>query len=197
MVPSRQRAVAVRLAHTRLQLQRGKRAWASCDVIPWAAWLERCAAQGRYVTAQGRRRLGAAEEWLLWREAAENACAGLGLLLPETLGEALRRSAGRARDWGMRWTGTPDARGLRSCSRRGARSASVAMNGPRTRVGDWTEVLRECRAGPAPLVLAGFSGHGRCACGAPAGVGRHVLAGQRANDGHGLRAADRLRGPER
>jgi ATP-dependent helicase/nuclease subunit B len=159
VVPSRQRAVAVRLAHTRLQMQHGKSAWASCDVIPWSAWLERCAAQGRLRTAQGRRRLGTTEEWLLWREAAEGACAGLGLLLPATLAESLRRSAGRARDWGMRWTGapTPESSVLQQarrticehCDERAAYS-----------VGDWFEVLREFRPGPAPLVLAGFSAMG-------------------------------------
>ena len=96
---------------------------------------------------------------MLWREAAEHACAGLGLLLPETLGESLRRSAGRARDWGMRWTGTPTPessvlqRASRTISERC--EARVAYS-----VSDWTAVLREFRPAPAPLVLAGFSAMG-------------------------------------
>ena len=155
-MPSRQRAVALRLAHTRLQLQRGQKAWLSCDVMPWSAWLERCAAQGRDVTTQGRRRLAAAEDWLLWREAAEQACAGLGMLLPESLAEALRRSAARVRDWGMRWPGapTPETEVLQRAQRLMAESC---LERHAYSVGDWSEVLREFRPPTAPLVFAGFS----------------------------------------
>ena len=158
-MPSRQRALAVRLAHTRLQLRNGKSAWISCDVIPWSAWLERCATQARYGPLQGLRRLGATEEWLLWREAAEAACAGLELLMPESLADSLRRSAARARDWGMRWTGTatPESSVLEQARRifldrcQHLRAYSVS---------DWTQVLRNFRAGPTPLVFAGFASLG-------------------------------------
>ena len=156
MVPSRQRAVALRLAHTRRQLERGQKAWASCDVIPWSAWLERCAAQGRAGSTHARRRLAATEEWLLWREAAEHACAGLGLLLPESLAEGLRRSAARARDWGMRWPGepTPEAEVLQRALRL---MAERCLEQQAYSVSDWLEVLREFRPATAPLVFAGFS----------------------------------------
>ncbi len=158
-MPSRQRAVAVRLAHTRRQLRSGKNAWPSCDVLPWSAWLERVATQARYGPLRGLRRLGATEEWLLWREAAEAACAGLELLMPETLADALRRSAARVRDWGMRWTGasTSESSVLQQairifqerCQQLGAYSLS-----------DWTRVLHGCSAGPAPPLVAGFAGLG-------------------------------------
>jgi ATP-dependent helicase/nuclease subunit B len=158
-VPSRQRALAVRLAHTRRQLRSGKNAWVSCDVIPWSAWLERVATQGRHGPLQGLRRLGATEEWLWWREAAEGACAGLELLMPETLADSLRRSASRVRDWGMRWTGAISSESsvlqqanrivMDGCQRLGAYSVS-----------DWTRVLHDFHAAPAPLVVAGFAGLG-------------------------------------
>ena len=158
-MPSRQRAVAVRLAHTRAQLRRGRSAWISCDVIPWSAWLERCATQGRYGPLQGLRRLGATEEWLLWREAAEAACAGLALLMPESLADSLRRSAARSRDWGMRWPGsaTPESSVLHHAQRIvSERCQHLQAYG----VSDWTQVLRDFRAGPTPLVFAGFASLG-------------------------------------
>ncbi len=175
-MPTRQRALAVRLAHTRLQLREGRSAWNSCDVIPWAAWLERCAAQGRYGALQDLRRLGATEEWLMWREAAAEACAGLELLSPESLADSLRRSAGRARDWDIRWSGTvtPESSVLRQaqqiqsqrCERSGAYSVS-----------DWRQVLRGFRAGPTPLLFAGFESQGRALLGRLEELGAEVLRG--------------------
>jgi ATP-dependent helicase/nuclease subunit B len=158
-VPSRQRALAVRLAHTRAQLRAGRSAWASCDVIPWSAWLERCANEGRYGALQGLRRLGGTEEWLLWREAAETACASLELLVPASLADSLRRSAARARDWGMDWSKiiTPEFRVLLQARRIFLdRCHKLKAYG----VSDWTQVLRDYRAGPAPLLFAGFAGLG-------------------------------------
>jgi len=70
VVPSRQREVALRLAHTRAQLAAGAGAWPSPDICTWSTWLERCAERARRGSLGGRRRLGRGEEWLLWREAA-------------------------------------------------------------------------------------------------------------------------------
>ena len=159
IVPSRQRALALRLAHTRTQLRSGRSAWISCDVIPWSAWLERRATQARYGALQGLRRLGATEEWLLWREAAEAACAGLELLMPESLADSLRRSAARARDWGMRWPGaaTPESAVLQQAQAiYSDRCQQLRAYG----VSDWTQVLRGLRIGPAPVVFAGFASLG-------------------------------------
>ena len=41
VVPSAQRAAAVRLAYTSAQLRIARRVWKSPDVLPWSAWLER------------------------------------------------------------------------------------------------------------------------------------------------------------
>ena len=40
------------------------------------------------------RRLSAAEEWLLWREAVREACSGHGVLLPDALIDGVRRGGG-------------------------------------------------------------------------------------------------------
>ena len=159
VVPSRQRAVAVRLAHTRARIAEHASAWASCDVLPWAAWLERCAGQARHGTLQGLRRLNGAEEWLLWAEAAEEACAGRDVLLPAGLADALQRSCALVRDWGLRWAGAPtteasvlrQARDIfaRRCQELGAYCPT-----------DWAIVLRDVKALPNPTLFAGFSSPG-------------------------------------
>ena len=158
-MPSRQRAVAVRLAHTRLKILAGSRAWASCDVLPFSAWLERQASQARYGPLQGLRRLGAAEEWLLWREAAVEACEGVDVLQPASLADALRRCAALVRDWGLRWSGTPTSESLvlarssrifeRRCQVLQAYSAS-----------DWSLILRDPEPLRAPLLFAGCGSFG-------------------------------------
>ncbi len=153
-MPSRQRAVAVRLAHTRARIRSGERAWASCDVLPFAAWLERQASQARYGTLRGLRRLGAAEEWLLWRDAAVAACDGSEVLQPASLADALRRSAGLARDWGLRWAGTPTSESAvlekaRRFVERRCEALQVYC------ASDWPLILRNAPPSPAPLRFAG------------------------------------------
>ncbi len=178
VTPTRQRALAVRLAHTRVQLREGRTAWNSCDVIPWAAWLERCATQARYGPLQGLRRLGATEEWLHWREAAAEACAGLELLMPESLADSLRRSAARARDWDIRWseTVTPESAVLQQAWRTFSdRSLQLRAYS----VSDWTRVLRDFRAGPAPLLFAGFAARGASLLGRLYALGGEVWPSQK------------------
>src|SRR5439155_1704394 len=68
VVPSPQRAHAVRLAHAAARLRAGGRVWASADVHSSAVWLrreaERCAAAE---ACEWPRLLTSAEEWLLLR----------------------------------------------------------------------------------------------------------------------------------
>ncbi len=159
VVPSRQRAVAVRLAHTRFQLQAGARAWTSCDVLPFAAWLERAASQARYGALRGLRRLGAAEEWLLWRNAALQAWEGDPLLQPASLADALRRSDALVRDHGLAWPGTPtsEARVLERARRHVERRCAElgAYRAP-----DWPLILRDAAPLPRPLLFAGCDSFG-------------------------------------
>lgn len=159
-MPSRQRAVALRLAHTRVKIRSGAKAWASCDVIPWEAWLARCSAAVRHGPPRELRLLGAAEEWLLWRDAAATACEGLELLAPAQLADALRRSSALMRDWGMRWPGapTPEASVLLQARQIFSDRCSALRARP---VSDWSQALQQqLRAEPVPLVFAGFGAMG-------------------------------------
>jgi len=124
-------------------------------VLPWSAWLERSATHSPHSQLHRLRRLGATEEWLLWREAAAAACTDFGLLAPEGLADALRRSVSRMRDWDLSWPGTPTPESAvlqlaarhfsDSCARLGAYS-----------VADWPQVLQGSEAESRPLLFAGF-----------------------------------------
>jgi ATP-dependent helicase/nuclease subunit B len=171
VVPSRQRAAAIRLAHTHAQLGKQLTHWRSCDVLPWSAWLERMAAGARHGALKGLRRLSPGEEWLAWRSAAVEASEDANLLMPASLADALRQSASRVRDGALRWAGSPTSESalfdrvmtlmVRSCQQRAA-----------TLSDDWTLPLRDVPASPVPLLFAGFEEMGQalkqrlCALGA-------------------------------
>ena len=104
IVPTRQRAHALRLAHAAAQLEGDARVWASPSVLVPSAWLRReCERRAESAPAQWPRLLGPAEEWWLWREAAQEAAreaAGRNPFLTiGPLAEALRRASGRAAEW--------------------------------------------------------------------------------------------------
>ncbi|MGB8692906.1 MAG: PD-(D/E)XK nuclease family protein [Steroidobacteraceae bacterium] len=155
VVPSRQRAAAIRLAHIQAQLAAGLSDWPSCDVLPWSAWLERTAALARHGALRGLRRLGATEEWLAWRAAAIEAGENLGMLMPATLADALRDSCARVRDGSLRWPATGSSESAlferasaimtRYCREQGAVSSD-----------DWLPVLRDMPATATALLFAGF-----------------------------------------
>ena len=101
VVPSRQRAHALRLAYAAAQLARGNRVWPSPDVLPLEGWLAREAE--RYAGNHGGipRLLFPAEEWLLWRQSAAEATGGLDLVNRASLAESLRRASGVAAELGV------------------------------------------------------------------------------------------------
>ncbi|MGH8232136.1 MAG: hypothetical protein ACRESY_09965, partial [Steroidobacteraceae bacterium] len=101
VVPTRQRATAVRLAHSAAMLKAGLRVWNSPDVLPWSPWIERelDAARARFEALP--RRLSPTEEWLLWREAVREACSDFGVLMPDALIEPVRRALGRLDDFAV------------------------------------------------------------------------------------------------
>jgi ATP-dependent helicase/nuclease subunit B len=101
LVPSRQRATAVRLAYSTAMLGAQRRVWNSPDVLPWGAWVERELDGARARGESLPRRLSAAEEWLLWRDAVHAACSGHDVLMPDALIEPVRRAIGRLDDYGM------------------------------------------------------------------------------------------------
>ncbi len=102
VVPSRQRAYAVRLAEAAAQLALGRPVWTSADVLPLPAWLHR-EAQRSAVGEPGRapRLLSAGEEWFLWRECTRELTRSLALLDAAALADSLRRSAELAADYGI------------------------------------------------------------------------------------------------
>ena len=155
VVPSRQRAAAIRLAHTVAQLDRKLEHWGSCDVLPWSAWLERMAATARHGALRGLRRLSATEEWLAWRAASVAASASAGMLMPASLADALRRSAARVRDGALQWPGSPTSESalLRQAS---ASMARVCRERGAVLGDDWPLLLRDAPVSPVPLLLAGF-----------------------------------------
>ncbi len=101
VVPSRQRAAALRLAHSAGMLAQGQRVWPTPDILPWGAWLERGLAEARARGEPVPRRLLALEDWLAWREAVLEA-AGHAVLAPEGLVEPVRRAAALLDDYGIR-----------------------------------------------------------------------------------------------
>jgi probable DNA repair protein len=96
VVPSRQRAHALRLAHAAGELAQGRRVWASPDTLPLEGWLAR--EIERYAARRGGvpRLLSPAEEWLLWRQCTAEATDGLELVNRASLAESLRRAGSLA-----------------------------------------------------------------------------------------------------
>jgi ATP-dependent helicase/nuclease subunit B len=102
VVPSRQRAHAVRLAHAAAELAAGRRVWASADVLAAAGWLRREIERGIVATGGGLPRLlGPREEWLLWRLCTREAASGLPLLDAGELAVALQSASELAAEYGI------------------------------------------------------------------------------------------------
>ena len=100
IVPSRQRAHAVRLAHAVAALAAGRRVWSSPDVLSLAAWTRR-EAERVAADAPGAapRLLSAAEEWLLWRQCALEVTQGMPLLDAAALGESMQQASALAAEF--------------------------------------------------------------------------------------------------
>ena len=91
VVPSRQRAQAVRLAYAARSLAENRRVWATPDVLPLEAWLARELDRRAAAGHAAPRILSAAEEWLLWRQAAAQLTHDLDLISP--ISDALRHAS--------------------------------------------------------------------------------------------------------
>ena len=158
IVPTRQRAAAVRLAHTGAQLRSGRRVWSSPEVLPWAAWLQRGLDQARARGVAVPRCLSTAEEWLLWREAVREACADLPVLWPDALIDDVRRGAELLEDYGLepRDAGTSEtAVLLRACTHVRRRCRELAV----LRSSSWCDCEPYLTAS-TPTRMAGFSALG-------------------------------------
>jgi ATP-dependent helicase/nuclease subunit B len=112
IVPSAQRAAALRLGFAAGQLRRGRRAFRTPQVHSLSGWL-RGQPSARDADGQLLRRLGASEEWLLWRAAVSEAAATLSLPAAG-LADAVRQSAALLYEWciplaAIRDAATPEA----------------------------------------------------------------------------------------
>lgn len=112
IVPTAQRAAALRLAFAARQLRGGRRAFRSPDVHSLSGWLR--GQRSRAALAAAPRPLGASEEWLLWRAALCEAAATLSLPAPPGLADVLRRSAAVLYAWhippnALRQAASPEA----------------------------------------------------------------------------------------
>ncbi len=101
IVPTRQRAAAVRLAHTAASLNTGQRSWPSPDVLAWSAWLERALDAGATRDAGAPRRLSGSEEWWCWREAVQEVAAHSEVLFADALVDGVRRAVTLLDDYAL------------------------------------------------------------------------------------------------
>jgi len=99
IAPSPQRALALRVAFETAQIEQGRCAWRTPDVIGYRTWLERETARAVDAGVLQRAPLKAAEEWAVWRAATSSAAASIGVPLREHLPESLRRAARLLGDW--------------------------------------------------------------------------------------------------
>jgi ATP-dependent helicase/nuclease subunit B len=112
VVPTAQRAAALRLGFAAQQLATGQRAFRTPDIQSLNGWLRgqpRLAREGHPL-----RSLGASEEWLLWRDAVAEAAARLSLPWAAGLVDAVRQSATLLFEWriapaALAQAGTPEA----------------------------------------------------------------------------------------
>lgn len=120
VVPTRQRAHAVRIAFAHRALAEGRTAWPSPDALPLDAWLMR--EIERDGDCGSPRVLSAAQEWWVWREAvAATTREAHGLMAP-SLVDSLRRADRLAADHRIdvgRWlaVGGPETRLLHDVQR--------------------------------------------------------------------------------
>jgi ATP-dependent helicase/nuclease subunit B len=127
-------------------------------VLPWGGWVERELDSARARGEPLPRRLSAAEEWLLWREAVHEACSGHDVLMPDALIEPVRRAIGRLDDYGLPLTRAASAESavlLQSRSGFRRRCAELGVLG--------TTSWQDCAAHLQPsasLLLAGFTALG-------------------------------------
>jgi probable DNA repair protein len=88
-------------------LRAEKQVWSTPDVLPWSAWIERCLDDARAAGQAVPRRLSPMEDWLLWQEAVQQACAQYPVLMPDALIEPVRRAVGLLEDYGIAFQGAP------------------------------------------------------------------------------------------
>jgi ATP-dependent helicase/nuclease subunit B len=100
VVPSRQRAEALRLAEARGQMSHGHAVWGSPDVLPADTWLAR-EIEVAATQVPLPRLLTGAQDWLLWRQCAVDFTEQLELVARGALAEGLHRASELASEYGI------------------------------------------------------------------------------------------------
>lgn len=168
MVPTRQRARAVALAHAWAGIGAQQRVWPSADVLGMSAWLRREAERATQEPAEGAQRprlLSATEEWYLWRECTLEATHELELLDGSACATALQRAAELADDYHIRLDPTAGGEaGLLASTRRafearcrelGAASVGALLRG---RTADFQHAVRVAGFETIPPRLRALTG---------------------------------------
>jgi ATP-dependent helicase/nuclease subunit B len=158
VVPTAQRAAALRLGFAAQQLAAGHRAFRTPDIHSLSGWLH---AQPRFgPDARPLRRLGATEEWLLWHEAVAQAAARLSLPWAAGLVDAVRQSATLLFEWridpeALRRAGSPEAALLaESLAAMDTRLTDLAAAAP------WSALQQLAATPPRRMpAFAGFASH--------------------------------------
>lgn len=157
VVPSRQRAHALRLAYAAWQLTRGRSVWASPDTLPLEGWLTREVERHAAVGGGVPRLLSPAEEWLLWRQCTADATHGLDLVNRASLAESLRRSSTLAADLSI------DLRALRGPAGTEAELLATVHRAVEERCRKWGAAPLTAAIAPLPcigdgrpVIFAGF-----------------------------------------
>lgn len=109
IVPSHQRAEAVRLAVAGAMLARGQRVWPTPDVLTPDAWTARAVERSARDDPTLPRVLGAAEHWWLFREAARETADALSLPALASLSGELERAWRLSFDYRIAPDPTPGA----------------------------------------------------------------------------------------
>ncbi len=102
-MPTSQRLRAVQMAQAAAAIEAQARVWASADVLTPRRWVRReCERLAQDSPQEWPRLLGPAEEWLLWREAAQEAARDHPFLDTAPLADSLQHASERAADYGVR-----------------------------------------------------------------------------------------------
>jgi ATP-dependent helicase/nuclease subunit B len=101
VVPSPQRAAAIRLAFAASCLDQGQSVWRTPVVLSESDWLDRELLRASDAGEIMPRPLRAAEEWCVWREACAEALGENDAALADSLSDALRDSARLLFAWGI------------------------------------------------------------------------------------------------
>lgn len=80
-----------RHAYALAQVERGRRAWATPDILPWQAWLQRCW-DGQAVGTQDRLLLNTSQQRVLWQRVIEASSWSEWLLQPSHAAERVQEA---------------------------------------------------------------------------------------------------------